>query len=335
MLLTANFDSVYPTNLVVGSGNLLTFTDAPSVFAYLPATGASGVLTSSIQNPLSTSSGNLGGEVTALKLNIDFSTLLSNTVSLGSLRICNLSSLTSLNGQTVSQFLSTANQILGGVSTAFSPTATASLAQLINTAFVGGAPSTFAQSSLVAGSCPTPWQTGDVVTRTQAVWDATTSWFSAYSSTYASTSGIVEVGIPGTAGFSMRFTSAGAVTNYFVQTGPVGALTADLINPTTSSSGAFGGQVLALRMNVDFSAAGAIGGTEVFGSLRICAMADTSLNNRTVAEVLGLANTLLGGGSNGYTIPAITDLVTSLNNAFVAGVPSTFAVAHLLNGSCP
>ena len=43
--------------------------------------------------------------------------------------------------------------------------------------------------------------------------------------------------------------------------GTPAALTADLLNPATSSSGVFGGQVLALRLNVDFSAAGVTIGT--------------------------------------------------------------------------
>jgi len=334
-ILSSSFASQYGSALVIGGTHTITFTSATAVFNYLPAVGPAGPLTGSSQNPLTTSSGELGGEVLALRLNVDFSAanLLSSATPLGGLRFCNFTELPALNGQTVNDFLATANNILGGGSASFGASTAAAVAHLVNGAFVDAAPSTFAQSTLVAGSCPA--NSGGVVTRTQAVWDATTSWFSAYSSIYASTSGIVEVGIPGTAGFSMRLTSAGAVTNYFVQAGPVGALTADLINPTTSSSGAFGGQVLALRMNVDFSAAGAIGGTVAFGSLHLCAMTDASLNDRTVSEVLGLANTLLGGGSNGYTIVALTDLATLLNNSFLDGSPSTFAVEHLVNGSCP
>lgn len=51
--------------------------------------------------------------------------------------------------------------------------------------------------------------------------------------------------------------------------------------------------------------------------------------------MLGLANTLLGGGSNGYTISAITLVIVDLNNAFLDGAPSVFAEAHLVNGVCP
>jgi hypothetical protein len=152
-LLNASFDSVYPTDLVVGDTNLLRFTDAGAVFTYLPTGGGAGVLTSTIVNPLTTSAGELGGEVTALKLNTDYSAQLGNAISLASLRICG-TSLPSMNGQTVTEFQSVANHILGGGSAPITPTQAAALARFINNAFVSGSPSTFAQENLVAGNCP-------------------------------------------------------------------------------------------------------------------------------------------------------------------------------------
>jgi len=203
--------------------------------------------------------------------------------------------------------------------------------QSCSTIDVGGTPPT----CTVPGAPGCPWNNNEAFTRTQLAWDSSTSWFASYDSIYASSLGEVEVGLPGSSGFSLRFTGPDKVTAFFVQSGPAAALNADLSDTTSSSSGGFGGQTLALRMNVDFSAAGALGGSVTLGSLRLCDMTDTSLNNRTVSDVLGLANTLLGGGSNGYQIADITDLVTSLNNAFVDGVPSSFAAAHIRNGSCP
>jgi hypothetical protein len=67
--------------------------------------------------------------------------------------------------------------------------------------------------------------------------------------------GFVAVGIPGSSGYSMKFKSAPAVNAYLPASSTPAALTADLINPTSSSSGVFGGQVLALELNVDFSTA--------------------------------------------------------------------------------
>jgi hypothetical protein len=191
------------------------------------------------------------------------------------------------------------------------------------------------------GSVP-QWEVGDVVTRTQLDWDVTRDWYDTYNQVYAP-SGIVEVGIPGTSGFSLRFTASDAPSSFFVQDdrlGPPGALVADLVDATGSASHRFGGEVLALRLNVDFAAGGFLAGSAgiPFGRLTLCAMEDTTLNGRTVSEVLDLANTLLGAGTNGYSIDVMVDLVTELNSAFGDRFeiePSVFAQAHLMSGMCP
>jgi hypothetical protein len=72
-----------------------------------------------------------------------------------------------------------------------------------------------------------------------------------------------------------------------------------------------------------------------FGDLRLCKMSNTSLNGTTVSGVLAIANTLLGGGSNGNPLTEIAALTRKLTAAFHAGTPSTFAQDHLVNGPCP
>ena len=143
----------------------------------------------------------------------------------------------------------------------------------------------------------------------------------------------VEVGIPGAAGRSMRFTSAAAITAYLPAGGTPATLTADLTNPTSSSSGVFGGQVLALRLNVDFSAAG-ITANPLFGPVGALKLSDagSSLDGQTVAQILAAAQTALGGGAlpAGYTISGLNDLVTDLNEAFDNCVPTSWAQAHLV-----
>lgn len=181
------------------------------------------------------------------------------------------------------------------------------------------------------------WKTGDAQTRSQGTWSATSDWYSAYDAVYASTFGIVEIGLAGTSGFSMRFSAPDRVANFLPQSGTAAALNVDLVDPTSSSSGGFGGQAVALRLNIDLSAAGFFGGASgvMFGGLTLCGMSDASLNGRSVAAVMDLVNTLLGGGTNGYTIPAITDLTVLLNAAFIGGEPSTLAQNHLFVGPCP
>ncbi|KAF0172559.1 MAG: Ig family protein [Limisphaerales bacterium] len=141
----------------------------------------------------------------------------------------------------------------------------------------------------------------------------------------------VEIGVGG-AGFSIKFTSAAAVTAFLPQGGTPAALTADLVNPTSSSAGVFGGQVLALRLNAAFSqagvtqgAGGALGGLKLTGT-------GTSLDGLTVNQLLAVAESALGGGAlpADYTIANLNDLVTRLNEAFDNGtVVTLWATLHL------
>jgi hypothetical protein len=64
-------------------------------------------------------------------------------------------------------------------------------------------------------------------------------------------------------------------------------------------------------------------------------MNDATLNDLTVTGFLGIANTLLGGGSTGHSIAAINDVAVALNSSFRNGNVGTFAQDHLVNGPCP
>jgi len=61
--------------------------------------------------------------------------------------------------------------------------------------------------------------------------------------------GGIEVGVPLNAGYSIIFTSAVAILNYLPSSGAPGSLTADLVDPTSTSSGLLGAYVLALQLN--------------------------------------------------------------------------------------
>jgi uncharacterized repeat protein (TIGR01451 family) len=149
----------------------------------------------------------------------------------------------------------------------------------------------------------------------------------------AYTNGFVEIGIPGSAGFSLKFTSAAAAQAYLPSGGAVGALTADATNPTSSSAGIFGGQVLALRLNVDFGDLG--GPADQIGSIgdQVFSDATSPLNGKTVRQILAVANTALSGGdvsSQGLTIGALSTLVDNLNQAYSNCQAGSWAAAHLL-----
>jgi len=183
------------------------------------------------------------------------------------------------------------------------------------------------------------WETGDVVTYSQVDWGSVGSTAAALLA--ASFNAIypagLEVGIAGTAGFSMLFADSASTIVYLPASGSPGALNADLINPTSSSSGLFGGLVLAVQLDVDFSDANLLGGSVHFGDLLLCGLTTTpSLNGITVRQFLAIANTALGGGSAPYPIdPDLASLAFDLGLAFEDGAPSTFAQDHLFTGSCP
>jgi hypothetical protein len=133
-------------------------------------------------------------------------------------------------------------------------------------------------------------------------------------------SGIVVGG-----GFSMKFTSAAAISAYLPAGGAADSLNADLVDPTSSNSGVFGGQVLTLKINIDFSAAG-LTANGPLGALVLCNL------GVTVNQVLADANTVLGGGalpSYVTSISELNDLVNNLNNAFDNCADTAWAEANL------
>jgi len=143
--------------------------------------------------------------------------------------------------------------------------------------------------------------------------------------------GYVQVGYTGTGGKTMRFNGATYVERYLPAGKTPNKLTANYTNPTTTASGVFGGQVLSLQLNVDFNAAGIIDGTDgSIGDLRLC-NTGTSLDGKTVNEILAAANKALGGGlrPTGYTYSSLNDLVSRLNEAFDNCNVSTWALEHL------
>lgn len=120
---------------------------------------------------------------------------------------------------------------------------------------------------------------------------------------------------------SMSFNSAAAVGDYLPAGGTAGALTANLLNPTSTSSGVFGGQVLALQLNVDFSASGVLNAG--YGDVVVD-------GTWTVSQVLEAANVMLGGGTTAFTFSQMNDLVTNLNEAMhECTVISDWARQHL------
>lgn len=137
----------------------------------------------------------------------------------------------------------------------------------------------------------------------------------------------VEVGIAGTSGYSMLFTTATGVMNYLPAGGPARALNSDATNPLTSNAGVFGGQVLALKINVAMS--DKLANPAGYGDLIYTGTG--SLNGKKVREILTAMETALGGGAlpSGYNIAGLNTLATNLNEALDNCTATTWALANL------
>ena len=199
---------------------------------------------------------------------------------------------------------------------------------------------TVGANACTSGAPGCGWKDGDVVTYTQDQFGSpSTAAGVILDASYATLfPGGVEVGIPGAAGFSMIFSDQFAVYAYLPQLDVEGVLTTDLVDPTTSSSGSFGGDVLALALDVALADHGLLGATSsvAFGDLKLCALTDTpALDGISVRDFLGDANTLLGGGTTAYGLDLIAPLTTNLADAFTGGSVSTFAQQHVFSDSYP
>jgi len=184
------------------------------------------------------------------------------------------------------------------------------------------------------------WQNSDLITHTQADWGGDPGMdagavllVASYDTVYASNFGVVTVGSAG--GFTMSFTDAASVVAYQPSIGPFAPLNGSVLNPISTASGGFGGEVLGLEFNVDFSDAGFLPGTTglLFGDLILANFKPiffSPFNGLTVRQFLGDVNILLGGGTTTFTIADLGTLVGDLNASFSAGTPSTFAQDHLI-----
>jgi hypothetical protein len=195
-----------------------------------------------------------------------------------------------------------------------------------------------------AGSAgATVWQVGDETTFGQGLWGGVpgvdagaTLLVAKFDTVYASQGGVI-VGSP--SGFTMIFTDSGSVLAYAPSIGVYAPLNGSALNPLSTSSGAFGGDVLALEFNVDFSDAGFLPAASdiPFGDLVLAGFSTLpQLDGLTVRQFLGDMNTLLSGGSSIVSIgdiggpPDFDPILQSLNASFSSGTPEQFAQDHLV-----
>jgi hypothetical protein len=149
--------------------------------------------------------------------------------------------------------------------------------------------------------------------------------------------GSLEIGVQGISGFSLFFTSSGGVLHYLPTSGIAAPLNADLVDPSSTASGAFGGDVLALQLNVDFADAAYLAGSAgvLFGDLKLVNMKSVTyrdlseFNGWTVRQWLEFAKVALGTGGGTIDFDTLSYLTEDLTSAFEGGQPSQFAQEHL------
>lgn len=182
------------------------------------------------------------------------------------------------------------------------------------------------------------WSVGAVVTYNQAEWGDQTNVAGMlmddnFDSMYASAGGIFEIGST-TPGNFMVFTGATDLLDYLPSSGLPGPLDADLANPSTSSAGVFGGEAVALKLNLDFSNAGLLPNSSglLLGNLVLTGLSgsESSLNGLTVEQFFPLSQAAFAGQATSVDFADIDNITANINDAFDVGQPDSFAQDHLV-----
>jgi PEP-CTERM motif len=152
-------------------------------------------------------------------------------------------------------------------------------------------------------------------------------------------SGLLEVGIPGAAGFSMIFDGPDPIIAYLPASGTPGVLIADLLDPVTTSAGGLGGEVVTATLNILFSDAGLLAHPPgvPFGDLVLENLESligvgpeiAELDGSSVRQVLADANPLLGGAASPFTPTDMFILLNEIDMSFNGGPVGDFATEHL------
>ena len=353
-LLTASWNAIFGTTPMQvaplsPSGHALLFTSANAVHAFLPQFGPAGNIQGRFTDPLTSLGGVLAGETTALFLNYIFSnaghTPAPGGIRFGDLVMCGFAVPSGMNGIVVADFVRTAlTTLVNGWAPYQTAAEIAQIASDLNASFANGTPSQFAQDHLIMGPCPGAWNRGDMTSYGPDNWGTTSDVaFNVLANFDLLYPGGMEVGLSGSAGYSILFTSANAILNYLPDCGFPASLTSDLVDPSSTRSGCLGSEVVALQLNVDFADAGRLPAASGirFGDLHICGVMNdpAAVEGESVRALLARATQMLSGVVPDYGGPYdaghLALFIAEVNKGFVYGEASFFARRHLVNGPCP
>jgi choice-of-anchor A domain-containing protein/uncharacterized repeat protein (TIGR01451 family) len=118
--------------------------------------------------------------------------------------------------------------------------------------------------------------------------------------------------------YKLKLSSASKVKDFLPQGGTSGKLTENYTDVSSTNAGVFAGQLVALKINIEFDKAGYIGTNSTnLGDLQI---ASGTFSGKTVNQFFALAEEAIGGGSlNGYTYSQYNDAATAINENFDNG----------------
>ncbi len=131
--------------------------------------------------------------------------------------------------------------------------------------------------------------------------------------------------------YKLTLSTSSAVKNFLPQGSTASSFTKNYTDVTSTSAGVLGGQIVALKLNIAFSAAGKLGSNPTaLGDLQI---GSGPFAGKTVNEFLALAEIAIGGGSTGgFTFSQINDAATAINENFDNGtVDKGFLVCKQVN----
>jgi hypothetical protein len=181
------------------------------------------------------------------------------------------------------------------------------------------------------------WSAGSVVTYDESEWGDPSQPAQAlleanFDSVYASNGGVFLIGE--NTGYFLAFTGAEFLADYLPAEGVPGTLDSDLVNPTITSAGTFGGFVAALKLDTDFSNAGLLSHPPglPLGDLVLTGFSgnESSLNGLTVEQFLLLDEATLAGQSTSIGVSDMTLVTGGITVAFDDGQPTSFAQDHLI-----
>ena len=188
----------------------------------------------------------------------------------------------------------------------------------VSVGLIHNSPPKSGTDAFTPGMCGTSGGGGGFATYTQGGWGAKPSGNNPGTLLKNNFPTVYPSGVTIGGGKTLKFTTAKAIETFLPQGGKPAVLKVSATDPKDSAAGEFAGQVLSLRLSVDFSAAGVT--KTGLGSLTVVS---GKLAGYTVTQVLALANAVLGGNTgalpSGMSISDLNKVVDAINNNFDGG----------------